>query len=64
MNLKIFDLHYPTQFTYVKLVEHLMDYYDENPKDLLNDTRYLEKIESKTNNYINSYVICDDIDFN
>ena len=30
----------------------------------LDDSEYLEKIESKTNNYINSYAICDEIDFN
>ena len=47
-----------------KLMEHLMDCCDENLIDLLNDTEYIEKIESEVNNYINLYAICDDADFN
>ena len=41
-----------------------MDYCDENLINRLDDIEYLEKIKSEVNNYINSYAICDDSDFN
>ena len=28
--------------------------------DLLNDIKYLKKIENEVNNYVNPYAICDD----
>ena len=31
--------------------------------DCLNDNEYIEKLESEFNDYVNSYVICDDYDF-
>ena len=40
-----------------KLMEHLMDYCDENLMDRLDDTKYLEKIESEVNNYVNLYAM-------
>ena len=46
-----------------KLMEHLMDYCDKTSMDHLDSTEYLEKIESGINNYVNSYTICDDINF-
>ena len=43
-----------------KLINYLTDHFDENPIDFLDDSKYLEKIESKINNYVNLYVICED----
>ena len=64
VGLKIFNLHNPTQPTYKKLMEHLTNFYHENPMNRLYNTKYLEKIENKVNNYVNPYAIFDDIDFN
>ena len=64
VSLKTFDPYNPAQHTYERLIEYLMDYCYENPIDHLDDTEYLEKIESEVNNYINLYTICDDINFN
>ena len=47
-----------------KLMEYLADYCDKNPIDRLDNTEYLEKIENEVNDYVNSYFICDDTDFN
>ena len=46
------------------MIEYLTDYCDENPMDRLDDIEYLKKIESEVNNYVNSYTICNDTDFN
>ena len=64
VNLKIFNPHNLIQPTYEQLIEHLTEYCDENPIDYLNDTKYLENIESEIKNYVNSYAIYDDTDFN
>ena len=63
MGLKFFDPCNPTnriQLTYKKLMEHLIDYCNENLVNYLDDTEYLEKIENKVNNYVILYVIHDD----
>ena len=64
VDLKIFDTHNPSQSTYKKLMEHPIDYCDENIMDHLDGTGYLEKIANKVNNYVNSYAIYDDNNFN
>ena len=64
MGLKIFNQHNPSKPAYEKLMEHLIDYCDKNPIDYLDDTEYLEKIESEVNNYVNLYAICDDTNIN
>ena len=64
MGLKNFDSHNPTQSTYEKLIEHLMDYCNENPVNYLNDIEYLKKIENEVNNYVNPYIMYDDANFN
>ena len=63
MGLKFFDPCNPTnriQLTYKKLMEHLMDYYNQNLIDQLDDTKYLKKIENEVNNYVILYVMCND----
>ena len=57
VGLKIFDPYNPTESTYKKLMEHLMDYCDENSVDRLDDIEYLEKIDNKVNNYVNLYIL-------
>ena len=47
-----------------KLMEHLTDHCNENPMNHLDDSEYLEKIKIEVNNYVNPYIICDDMDFN
>ena len=58
--LENFNPYNPTQPTYEKLMEHLMDYCDENLMECSNDTECLEKIKNQVNNYVNPYIICDD----
>ena len=60
VGLKFFNPHNPTQPTYEKLMEHLIDYCNENLVNYLNHTEYLEKIENEVNNYVIPYTICDD----
>ena len=60
VGLKIFDSHNPTQPTSEKLMEHMINYCNENPVNHLDNTQYLEKIENKVNNCINPHVIYDD----
>ena len=64
MSLRIFDPYNPTQSTYKKLIEYSLDYCHENLVNYLDDSEYLEKIDNEVNNYVNPYVICDNIDFN
>ena len=45
-------------------MKYLIDHYIENPTDHFSYRKYLKKIEHDVNNYVNSHVICDDIDFN
>ena len=60
MNLKFLDLHSLIQSIYEKLMEHMMDYCNENSVDHLDNIKYLKKIVNKVNNYVISCVICDD----
>ena len=64
VRLKIFNPYNLTQLTFEKLMEHLLDYCNDNLVDHLNDTEYLKKIEDEVSNYTNPYAIYDDIDFN
>ena len=59
MGLKFFYPHNPTQPPYDKLLEHLVDYYNENLVDRLDDTKYLGKIENEVNNEVIPYAIGD-----
>ena len=41
-----------------------MNHCNENLIDHLDGNEYNEKIKSEANDYVNSYAICDDTDFN
>ena len=64
VSLKFFDPPNLTRPTYNKLMEYLYDYCDKNSTDRLDDTKYLEIIESEVNNYVNLYAIYDNSNFN
>ena len=65
MDLKIFNFTTQSNLLIIKkLTEYLTDFCDESAIYRLDNTEYLQKIESKVNNYVNLYAACDNTDFN
>ena len=46
-----------------KLMQYLTNHYDKNPMDYLDKDKYIEKIESEVNDYVNLYAIYGDNNF-